>query len=100
MAKGATGKRIDRRPTGRPRAAAARGTMQQADDALTFEPRPPLKPQRKLLALLATVLALWLGFLLFLYFTTVHGRPPVQAPQPAHAPALPYSLDRARAAAM
>lgn len=43
--------------------------------APTFEPAPPLKPRPKLLAVLAVVLAVWVGFLVFLYFKT---------PRPVH----------------
>ena len=48
----------------------------QAEPAATPPPQPlrPLKPRPVLLAVMAVIFALWMGFLVTLYFKTIHPR--------------------------
>ncbi|HEX2972086.1 MAG TPA: hypothetical protein VHP11_07120 [Tepidisphaeraceae bacterium] len=49
-----------------------RGKAQNSSQPSTLPAPTPLKAQPKLLAILSIVFAAWIGFLLVLYFTTIH----------------------------
>lgn len=52
----------------------------------TFEPMPPLQPHRRLFVGLMVIFLLWVGVLLWLFFTTVW---PLRHSLTATRPALP-----------
>jgi hypothetical protein len=70
-------------------ASTDRGVTTSRADGLSADSPvflPPLRPRRGLLLATSAVLAAWLGFLLFLYFTTVYphaGRARPASPRPA-----------------
>jgi hypothetical protein len=54
-------------------ATKARDRAVQAASETTLQPRP-FKPRRGLFALVAVLNLLWIGALVTMYFTTVHGK--------------------------
>jgi hypothetical protein len=84
----------------RPQRKGSAGTPPRGDEDGRSEVEflPPLRPQPKLLIGLGVVLALWIAFLLVLYFTTVypHRHKPGERAAPALREASP-SLVRERA---
>ena len=86
-------KRSGRKHTGKPATPARGGGIVPAPAAAdrgTAEPQfaPPFRPRKGLLVALSVVLAVWLAFLLALYFKTVrpHTADPLPAAQPTTLP--------------
>ena len=79
----AVSRRRDKHPADK---AAARAKPAGADAASSTDDSfpPPLRPRKRLFAALCGVFVLWLGFLLFLYFTTVYPNRPQSSPAEEH----------------
>ena len=73
MGKSSTARRKARKVSKDGQPKAREGTLSSADpDVAPITFAPPLRPRPRLLMVLSVLLALWVAFLLVLYFRTVH----------------------------
>lgn len=74
MGKSSTAKRKPARTKDGRRKAPEDALAPEKSDVAPITFAPPLRPRPKLLMVLGVILALWVAFLLVLYFGTVYGR--------------------------